>query len=101
MSCPIDLGVFNICNDIRTGLLATETGSYVINLFFIGRYYALTLELYGGDEIIIPANKLNENAVVNMQITLPSGGVYTPVFTNGDESEETQFTFQTVYVISL
>ncbi len=68
----IDLGCFNSCDNINTGINALESGTYKIYIDFLGAKMVDEQNLLIGNEIVI--NKvLNENHEYQMQVVSPSG----------------------------
>jgi len=74
MNCSsvIDLGCFNSCQTIDTGLLALENGTYTLHIDFLGAKKIETKTLSIGASIVIDS-VLNENYEYTVQITSPSG----------------------------
>lgn len=81
MSCCtniISLGCFDSCQDISTGITATQTGTYVIT---VNDSAILEFSQISGQEIIIPGGYFNEDAKTTFQIIKPDGIALTDCYT--------------------
>jgi hypothetical protein len=79
-----NLGCFDSCESIATGITATESGTWTIRVCFNGVWLQKELEFQTGDEIIIP-NDYPEQLLLRMQLFTPAGKHYmfnTYGFTN-------------------
>lgn len=87
--CKNELGNFPHTEEIKTGLISSQTGSHKLEFFgpnfasFSKQYY-----FFAGAEIIIPQGVLNEDSLYKLKIKQPDGTYY--------EKEECEnFTFRT------
>lgn len=71
MSCCtsiLDLGCFDSCQDIETGLTATQTGTHTIT---INDSAIIEFSQISGEQIIIPGGYFNEDGTTTFQIIQP------------------------------
>jgi hypothetical protein len=69
------IGCFNSCDDIDTGLVATETGIHTIKGFFNNAFVDQDVNITIGNNIIIP-NIYNEYTQQTIKIINPSGSTF-------------------------
>lgn len=69
----ISLGCFNVCEDIDTGLVASEDGTHIIEIKFNNIMIKKEVDLLIGDPFLLPKMYLNENAELIISIKQPSG----------------------------
>lgn len=74
--CPKELGLYDFCSIIPTGLYTYEEGIYTIHFFFNGVTYRHQIELEHCVEIVLPPRLLNEETVVHFNIIRPNGTPY-------------------------
>jgi hypothetical protein len=77
MSCcenKIDLGCFDVCDDLATGILATSDGTYSLEIRFMSITIKKDVALLTGAEVVLPKALLNENSEFELKIKV--GGVY-------------------------
>jgi hypothetical protein len=72
MACCINLGYFDSCEPISTGISATQTGVYKYVLHTPIARIKGTLDVAQGEILTIDCN-LNENSYFKLEITAPNG----------------------------
>lgn len=92
--CPDHLGCFNSCDSVLTGLMATESGTHTFTFRVNGAKFNYEDVFNAGDEIVLPANRFNENATILFTITQPSGESYQATYLNGDDTHSEAFIMQ-------
>ena len=70
MPCVKRLGTFSSCQDIHTGVFVGETSNYFIGLRTSSGNISFSKTMYSGEEIVIPARRLNESSKVIMSVNI-------------------------------
>lgn len=71
--CYTDLGCFDPCGELATGLDAFTSGDYTLTVGYLGRTVNVVAAQTALDEITFPLEGLNENFTFQGTVTDPDG----------------------------
>lgn len=78
----LNLGLVNTCvGALPTGLTATETGVYKLQVDYLGRLLIIEQPFNIGEPLVFDVRKLNEDFEYLAKVFLPSGGQLTKAVT--------------------
>ena len=77
--CPTDLGCFDPCGELATGLDAFATGDYVLTVGYLGKTVKVVAAQTALSEIVFSLEGLNENFTFQGTVTDPDGEVVSSV----------------------
>lgn len=100
MTCAYNLGLFNYCSPIKTGLKAVQTGVHSFHIEMNGKYYVYTKIFNIGEELVI-SERLNEFTRVKLHITNPDGTLYSGVLLDDSVLGNTSFLFDVQIIKSI
>ena len=69
----INLGCFDVCTDLQTGVMTDETGLHVLEIKFMSITIKKEVTLTSGDEIVLPKMYINEFSEIIVSVKKPSG----------------------------
>ena len=72
-SSIINLGCFDVCQDLQTGLITDETGVHILEIKFLTMTIKKEVSLTSGDEIVLPKTYINESSEIIVYVKKPSG----------------------------
>ena len=72
-SSIINLGCFDVCQDLQTGLITDETGVHILEIKFLTMTIKKEVSLTSGDEIVLPKTYINESSEIIVNVKKPSG----------------------------
>ncbi len=72
-SSIINLGCFDVCEDLQTGLITDETGVHILEIKFLSMTIKKEVSLTSGDEIVLPKIYINESSEIIVNVKKPSG----------------------------
>ena len=72
-SSIINLGCFDVCEDLQTGLITDETGVHILEIKFLSMTIKKEVSLTSGDEIVLPKTYINESSEIIVNVKKPSG----------------------------
>ena len=72
-SSIINLGCFDVCEDLQSGLITDETGLHVLEIKFLSMTIKKEVSLTSGDEIVLPKMYINESSEIIVNVKKPSG----------------------------
>ena len=72
-SSIINLGCFDVCEDLQTGLITDETGLHVLEIKFLSMTIKKEVSLTSGDEIVLPKMYRNESSEIMLKRKKPRG----------------------------
>lgn len=72
-SSIINLGCFDVCEDLQTGLITDETGVHILEIKFLSITIKKEVSLTSGDEIVLPKMYINESSEIIVNVKKPSG----------------------------
>lgn len=72
-SSIINLGCFDVCADLQTGLITDETGVHILEIKFLSMTIKKEVSLTSGDEIVLPKMYINESSEIILNVKKPSG----------------------------
>lgn len=72
-SSIINLGCFDVCEDLQTGLITDETGLHILEIKFLSITIKKEVTLTSGDEIVLPKMYINESSDIMLNVKKPSG----------------------------
>jgi hypothetical protein len=77
--CTTDLGCFDPCGDLATGLDAFDSADYTLSVGYLGRTVKVVAAQTAGEEVVFPLEGLNENFTYQGVIINPDGDVFASI----------------------
>ena len=96
MPCPLELGVFSICETMSLGMIAPVAGDYAFQIFMNGSHYQYQTTLILNEEFTLPPFLLNPNSTILLKIINPDGSIYQGLLPDFTPLPENEFIIKTV-----